>query len=52
MTTKWLKSNLNFQTVKEALFDIGYDGYFKSELLSFGQGRPEKTVQAMKKIFK
>ena len=52
MTTEWLESNLNFQTVKEALIDIGYDGYVTAELLPFEPGRPEKTAQAMKKIFK
>jgi len=35
-----------------ALFDIGYDGYVTAELLPFVPGRPEKTAQAMKKIFK
>jgi len=47
-----LEGDVNFQTVKEALFDIGYDGYVTAELLPFESGRPEKTEQAMKKIFK
>jgi len=47
-----LEGDVNFQTVKEALFDIGYDGYVTAELLPFEPGRPEKTAQAMKKIFK
>ena len=47
-----LKGDVNFQTVKEALVDIGYDGYVTAELLPFEPGRPEKTAQAMKKIFK
>jgi len=47
-----LEGDVNFQAVKEALFDIGYDGYVTAELLPFEPGRPEKTAQAMKKIFK
>jgi len=47
-----LEGDVNFQTVKEALADIGYDGYVTAELLPFQPGRPEKTAQAMKKIFK
>jgi hexulose-6-phosphate isomerase len=47
-----LEGDVNFQTVKEALVDIGYDGYVTAELLPFESGRPEKTAQAMKKIFK
>ena len=47
-----LEGDVDFQTVKKALFDIGYDGYVTAELLPFEPGRPEKTAQAMKKIFK
>ncbi len=47
-----LEGDVNFQTVKEALAEIGYDGYVTAELLPFQPGRPEKTAQAMKKIFK
>jgi len=47
-----LEGDVNFQTVKEALADIGYDGYVTAELLPIQPGRPEKTAQAMKKIFK
>jgi len=47
-----LEGDVNFQTVKNALSDIGYDGYVTAELLPFEPGRPEKTAQAMKKIFK
>ena len=46
------EGDVNFQTVKEALVDIGYDGYVTAELLPFEQGRPERTAKAMKKIFK
>ncbi len=47
-----LEGDVNFQAVKEALFDTGYDGYVTAELLPFEPGRPEKTAEAMKKIFK
>jgi len=47
-----LEGDVNFQTVKEALADIGYDGYVTAEMLPFEPGRPEKTAQAMKEIFK
>ncbi len=47
-----LEGDVNFQKVKEALMDIGYDGYVTAEMLPFRPGRPEKTALAMKKIFK
>jgi L-ribulose-5-phosphate 3-epimerase len=47
-----LEGDVNFQAVKEALVNVGYEGYVTAELLPFEQGRPEKTAQAMKKIFK
>ena len=47
-----LEGDIDFETVKEALAEIKYDGYITGELLPFEQGRPEKTAQAMKKIFK
>lgn len=47
-----LEGDVNFQTVKEALTGIGYDGYVTAELLPFEPGRPEKAAQAMRKIFK
>ena len=47
-----LEGDVDFQTVKEALADIGYDGYVTAELLPFEPGRPEETAQAMQKIFK
>ena len=46
-----LEGDVNFQTVKEALIDIGYDGYITAELLPYEPGRPAKTAKAMKKIF-
>ena len=47
-----LEGNVDFVAVKKALGRIGYDGYVTAELLPFEQGRPQKTAQAMKKIFK
>ena len=47
-----LEGNVDFEAVKKALGRIGYDGYVTAELLPFEQGRPQKTAQAMKKIFK
>ena len=47
-----LEGDIDFETVKETLAEIKYDGYITGELLPFEQGRPEKTAQAMKEIFK
>lgn len=47
-----LEGDVDFEKVKTALADIGYDGYVTSEILPFEPGRPEKTAEAMKKIFK
>ena len=47
-----LEGDVDFTAVKKALADIGYDSYVTAEMLPFQPGRPEKTVQAMKKIFK
>jgi len=47
-----LDGDVNFKAVKKALAEISYDGYVTAELLPFEPGRPEKTAQAMKKIFK
>jgi len=47
-----LEGDVNFEAVKKALTDIEYDGYVTAELLPFAPGRPEKTAQAMRKIFK
>lgn len=46
-----LEGDVNFQTVKGVLVDIGYEGYVTAELLPFEPGRLEKTAKAMKKIF-
>jgi len=47
-----LEGDVDFEGIKKALVDIDYDGYVTAELLPFEPGRPEKTAQAMKKIFK
>lgn len=47
-----LDGDVDFEAVKQALGEIGYDGYVTAEILPFAPGRPEKTAQAMKKIFK
>ena len=47
-----LEGDVNFEAVKKSLTDIGYESYVTAELLPFAPGRPEKTAQAMKKIFK
>jgi L-ribulose-5-phosphate 3-epimerase len=47
-----LEGDVNFENVKKALAEIGYDGYVTAEMLPYQPGRPEKTAQAMKKIFK
>ncbi len=47
-----LEGDVNFEAVKKALAEVGYDGYVTAEMLPFQPGRPEKTAQAMKKIFK
>lgn len=47
-----LEGDVDFKAVKKALAEVGYDGYITAEMLPFAPGRPEKTAQAMKKIFK
>ena len=47
-----LEGDVDFDTVNKALADIGYDGYVTGELIPFEPGRPEKTAQAMKQIFR
>jgi hexulose-6-phosphate isomerase len=46
-----LEGDVDFESVKKALAEIGYDGYVTAEMLPFESGRPEKTAKAMKKIF-
>jgi len=47
-----LEGDVDFEAVKKALAEIGYDGYVTAEMLPYEPGRPEKTAEAMKKIFK
>ena len=47
-----LEGDVDFEAVKKALAEIGYDGYVTAEMLPYVEGRPEKTAEAMKKIFK
>lgn len=47
-----LEGDVKFKEVRKALAEIGYDGYVTGELIPYGPGRPEKTVNAMRKIFK
>ena len=47
-----LEGDLDFQALKAALTEVGYDGYITAEMLPYQPGRPEKTAEAMKKLFK
>jgi sugar phosphate isomerase/epimerase len=46
------EGDVDFEAIKEALAEINYDGYVTAEMIPFVPGRPEKTAEAMKKIFK
>jgi L-ribulose-5-phosphate 3-epimerase len=47
-----LQGDVDFEAVKHALGDVGYDGYLTAELLPYESGRPARTAQAMKQLFK
>jgi hexulose-6-phosphate isomerase len=47
-----LEGDVNFDAVKEALAQIGYDSYVTAEVLPFKVGRLKKTADIMKRIFK
>ena len=47
-----LEGDVDFEAVKKALAEIGYDGFVTAEMLPFVPGRPKKTAKAMKQIFK
>jgi hexulose-6-phosphate isomerase len=47
-----LEGDVDFEAVKKALAQIGYDSYVTAEMIPYQEGRPQKTAQAMKKIFK
>lgn len=46
------EGDVDFGAVKAALESIKYDGYVTAEMLPYVPGRPEKTVEFMKRIFK
>ncbi len=45
------EGDLDFQALKAALAEVGYDGYVTAEMLPYEPGRPEKTAAAMKELF-
>lgn len=47
-----LEGDVDFAAVKKALTEIGYDGYVTAEILPYLPGRPQKTAEAMKSIFR
>ena len=47
-----LEGDVDFEAVKKALSEVGYNSYVTSEILPFSPGRPQKTAKAMKEIFK
>lgn len=47
-----LEGDVNFDAVKKALKDIKYNGFVTAEMIPYSPGRPQKTAEAMKKIFK
>jgi hexulose-6-phosphate isomerase len=47
-----LEGDLDFRSLRVALAEAGYDGYVTAEMLPYQPGRPEKTAEAMKKLFK
>ncbi|NLS98262.1 MAG: sugar phosphate isomerase/epimerase [Planctomycetaceae bacterium] len=47
-----LEGDVDFDSVKKALAEVGYDGYVTAEMLPYQPGRPEKTAEAMKKLFR
>ena len=47
-----LEGDMDFAAVKAALAEVGYDGYVTAEMLPYQAGRPQKTAEAMKKLFK
>ncbi len=47
-----LEGDVDFDLLKKSLTEIDYNGYVTAEMLPYQPGRPEKTAEAMKKIFK
>ena len=46
------EGDVDFEAIKEALKEVGYDGYVTAEMIPYAPSRPQKTAQKMKKIFK
>lgn len=46
-----LEGSVPFKEVTRALAEIGYDGYATAEMLPYQPGRPEKTIEAMQRVF-
>lgn len=46
------EGDVDFDAVKTALAEIGYDGYLTAEMIPFEPGRPEKTAKTMAQLFK
>ncbi len=46
-----LEGDVDFDAVRKALTEAGYDGYCTAEILPYAPGRIEKTARAMRKIF-
>lgn len=46
------EGDVDFEAVKAALTEIGYDGYVTAEVIPYRPGRLEKTAEFMKKMFK
>jgi hexulose-6-phosphate isomerase len=47
-----LQGDVDFEAVKVALAEIKYNGYVTAEMIPYNPGRPRRTAEAMKKIFK
>jgi hexulose-6-phosphate isomerase len=47
-----LEGDVDFSAIKKALAEINYDGFVTAEMIPFVPGRPQKTAEAMKIIFK
>ena len=47
-----LEGDVDFDTIKKSLQEINYDSFVTAEMIPYEHGRPEKTAESMKKIFK
>jgi len=46
------EGDVDFDAVKNALAEIGYDGYVTAEMIPHTPGRPERTAKTMAQLFK